>query len=268
MTETAKLTASNGNAKDFFGGSVAVSGNTIVVGSPPNNSDVKAAYVFTKPNGGWANATESAKLTASDGKSGDNFGSSVAIDGGTVVVAPQFATVGSNEEQGAAYVFSRSPCAGWANAAETVKLTATNGAAGSFFGDSASVSGSTVVIGAPGMGTSGNPSQGAAYIFTEPGSGWAGECETAELMEVNPQTDDYFGSSVSISGVNTIAVGARGVSSAQGAVDVFSKPLSGWANMTPTATLTVCAGHAEAFGTLVVAIRRAATPWSRALRQP
>ena len=76
--QQAKLTASDGAANDLFGSSIAVSGNTVVVGVPqalasPSNGP-GAAYVFTASGAGWANMTETAKLTASDGTAQDYFG--------------------------------------------------------------------------------------------------------------------------------------------------------------------------------------------------
>src|SRR5439155_1428560 len=72
--ETAKLTASDGAPGDDLGRSVAVSGDgsTIAAGAP--DSSHGAAYVFVKPGGGWANASQTAKLTASDGAAGDRLG--------------------------------------------------------------------------------------------------------------------------------------------------------------------------------------------------
>jgi hypothetical protein len=88
---------------------VAVSRDTIVagaVGATVNgNSGQGAAYVFIKPARGWADATQTAKLTASDGAAGDNFGASVAVSGDTIVAGALGATVNGNSRQGAAYVF-------------------------------------------------------------------------------------------------------------------------------------------------------------------
>ena len=77
-----KLTASDAAASDFLGTSVAIDGDVMVVGAPRDDvgaNDQGSAYVFVKPASGWADATETAKLTASDAALGDNFGTSVAI---------------------------------------------------------------------------------------------------------------------------------------------------------------------------------------------
>ncbi len=88
-TETAKLTASDSAATDKFGYAVALDGDTVVVGAYGNDSSRGSAYVFTKPASGWDDGTEAAQLTASDRAANDRFGSSVALDGGTVVVGAQ-----------------------------------------------------------------------------------------------------------------------------------------------------------------------------------
>ena len=88
-TEADKLTASDGAAGDGFGISVAVDGDTAVIGAygdDDNDTDSGSVYVFTKPAGGWTTGTEADKLTASDGAAGDGFGISVAVDGINAVV--------------------------------------------------------------------------------------------------------------------------------------------------------------------------------------
>lgn len=108
-TEQAKLTASDGDEADVFGRSVAVSGDTIVVGAQYDEVDSKAqqgsAYVFTRTGGNW---TEQARLTASDGGEGDLFGVSVDMSASTAVIGAGFADVGENAFQGAAYVWEGS----------------------------------------------------------------------------------------------------------------------------------------------------------------
>ena len=201
-TPAAKLVESGGASADTFGSSVSISGNTIVVGAPSamvgtTNYYQGAAYVFTGSGSTWAPADE---LSAADGKSGDLFGLSVSISGNMIVVGADQATVGTNGYQGAAYVFTGSGSA-WS---PTATLTAPDGAADDHFGDSVSISGDAVVIGAPGAAVGGNSFQGAAYEFTESGSGWS---PTATLTAPDGEAYDGFGDSVSISG-NAIAVGS------------------------------------------------------------
>ena len=158
-TTAAKLTASDGEANDEFGVSVAVDEDTVAVGAHLHDLDVDGAsmldagavYVFTKPAAGWTSSTESAKLTATDGAAGDEFGISVAIDGDTVVTGAyrddSMATDSDDGlDSGSVYVFDRDPESGkWS---QTAKLTASNGDGGDRFGNSVAVDGDTAVVGA------------------------------------------------------------------------------------------------------------------------
>ena len=128
-TETAKLTASDASVDDAFGHSVAVSGDTVVVGAwfdnVGPNANQGSAYVFVEPGGGWVSATETAKLTASDGAGNDRLGQSVAASGDTAAVGAYFDNIGTSADQGSAYVFVE-PGGGWVSATETAKLTASD----------------------------------------------------------------------------------------------------------------------------------------------
>ena len=128
--ELAKLTASDGAVSDEFGRSVSVDGDTMVVGAyrdDDNGFQSGSAYVFVRPSGGdWSEASQVAKLTASDGAADDEFGISVSVDGDTVVVGAN-GHDDSGSDSGSAYVFVK-PLTGWADATETAKLTASDGA--------------------------------------------------------------------------------------------------------------------------------------------
>ncbi|MCP4373696.1 MAG: hypothetical protein GY797_37185, partial [Deltaproteobacteria bacterium] len=124
MTQTAKLTASDGAAGDNFGRSVAISGDTVVAGATgedDSGSSSGAAYVFVKPGSGWADMTQAAKLTASDGAAGERLGLSVAVSGDTVV-AGALGDDDNGNDSGSAYVFVK-PGSGWADMTQTAKLT-------------------------------------------------------------------------------------------------------------------------------------------------
>ena len=238
MTETAELTSSDGVPNAYFGTSVAINGNTIVVGAPGTtvngNARQGAAYVFVEPPNGWASMTETAELGASDGYIGDNLGNSVSINNDTIVAGAPYASIGGNYEQGAAYVFVQPP-SGWSNMFQTAKLTASDGAAGDIFGVAVNIDGNTVVAGASEADINGNASAGAAYVFVEGNNGWSDMTQTAKLTASDAAIDDYFGSAVDISN-NTIAIGAP--SDFTGAIYVFVQPPNGWADMTQTAELT------------------------------
>ena len=241
---TATLTASDGAAGDNFGASVAISGDTVVVGADDaaigGNSDQGAAYVFTESGSHWTNLTETAKLTADDGTTQDQFGSSVSISANVAVVGAIHATVNGNTQQGAVYLFTM-PASGWASTnSPTAKLTSSKGGAYNYFGSSVSISGDTVAVGAYGI----NDYQGAAYLFTEPAYGWTSMTQTATLTADDGATQDNFGASVSISG-NTVLVGAPYINSYQGEAYEFTEPASGWASMTETAKLVRTNGAAD-----------------------
>lgn len=156
ILQLARLTASDGGRSDEVGNAVAVSadGSTVVAAAWAATISGKvgqgALYVFERPAGGWANGTQAAKLTTSDGAAQDTLGYSVAVssDGSTVVAGAIFATEVSNQNgPGAAYVFVR-PASGWTNATETARLTASDRVSGNNFGIAVAMSGdgSTVAV--------------------------------------------------------------------------------------------------------------------------
>lgn len=250
MTQTAELTSSDGAAKDYFGDAVGISGNTIVVGAlgvtVGGNAGQGAAYVFVEPAGGWVDMTETAMLTASDGMANDNFGESIAITGGTIVIGADGATVNGNSVQGAAYVYTR-PTGGWKTTdAFKAKLTSSDGRTYDGFGGDVAISGNTIVSGAPQYPPS--TGSGAAYVFVEPLHGWVTGTQNAKLTASDGATDDLFGASLDISG-NTIVAGAYNATVrshvSQGAAYVFVEPAGGWASATQTAKLTAADGKAK-----------------------
>ena len=251
-THTAKLTASDGGAFSSLGHAVAVSGATIVAGAfgatLSGNTDEGAVYVFVEPAGGWANATQTAKLTASDGAQGDELGTSVAVSAGTIVAGAPFVSLGApGSYQGAAYVFVE-PAGGWASATQTAKLTASDGAVNDRLGESVAISGATIVAGVSSAMVGTNSDQGAVYVFVEPAGGWANGTQAAKLTASDGAADDFLGVSVGVAG-NTIVADAPydlvGANSHEGAVYVFVEPAGGWANGTQTAKLTSSDGAAN-----------------------
>ena len=186
-TQQAYLKASNTeDHPDEFGCSVAVSGDTIVVGDD----------VFRTSDGG-ATYDQVAKLTAADAAANDYFGTSVAVDGGAVVVGAYGAGTG-----GAAYVFHTSD--GGATYGQVAKLTASDAAVGEF-GSSVAIFGATVVVSAPWDDASHSYS-GEAYVFHTTDGG-ATYVELAKLAATDAAANNWFGWSVAIDG-DTIVVGA------------------------------------------------------------
>ena len=204
-TQQQKLTASDGVPLAFFGLSVAVSGDTAVIGAPSFYGS-GSAYVFVRSGTVWSQQQE---LTVPGGKAGDSFGASVSVSGNTVVVGD----TGRIASTGAAYVFGLSG-GKWSQQQE---LIASDGGVQDQFGASVSLSDATMVIGASGNG-------GAAYVFVLSGGVWN---QQQKLTPSDPAGGDVFGCSVSLSG-NTVVIGAGGKDTRQGAAYVFALSGGTW----------------------------------------
>ncbi len=240
LAQQAYFKASNTEAGDQFGYSVAVSADTVVVGAPNEDSNATgvngdqtnnsagtsgAAYVFVRIGGVWS---QQAYLKASNTDAGDIFGFSVAVSGDTVVVGAlgeDSSATGVNGDQannsaslsGAAYVFVRDGFGVWSQQAY---LKASNTGFDDWFGFWVAVWGDTAVVGAyledssaPGVnGDQTNNSaadSGAAYVFVRSGTTWS---QQAYLKASNTDSGDAFGYSVAVSG-DTVVVGAFAESS-------------------------------------------------------
>ena len=234
LSQQAYVKASNTEGNDRFGSSVAVSGNTVVVGAFFEDSNATgvdgnqadnsaggsgAAYVFTRSGTTWS---QQAYLKASNTETSDSFGWAVAIDGDTVVVGARLEAsnatgVDGNQADnsangsGAAYVFTRSGTT-WSQQAY---LKASNSGAGDQFGFSVALDNDTLVVGAisersNATGVDGNQADnsangsGAAYVFTRSGSTWS---QQAYLKASNTGLGDQFGEVVAVDG-DTVVVGA------------------------------------------------------------
>ncbi len=256
-TQTAELTAKDGETFDELGFSVAVSGSTIVAGARYHtvNGHAKqgAVYVFSRPSSGpWVNATQTAELTASDGAAVDYLGTSVAVSGSTIVAGSELHTVSGHAEQGAVYVFSEPSTGGWVNATQTAELTAGDGAEDDELGYSVALSGTTIAAGAPGRLVNSHARQGAVYVFSEPASGdWVNATQTAELTANDGAEEDELGTSVAVSGSTIVAGAPHDFSlglAGPGAVYVFAEPPAGpWVNATQTAELNASADDSLGF---------------------
>ena len=242
-----KLTASDGDTSDEFGHSVAVHGDTIVVGAykhdPDSKSDAGAAYVFTRPDGGWVATSTAAKLTADDGVNGDLFGYSVAVHENTVVVGAYFHKVGGKAKAGATYVFTKPDGGDWTSTSTSSKLIASDGAGFDYFGHSVAVHGDTIVIGAYRHKTNTIPT-GAAYVFIRPVGGWVATSTAAKLSASNGDDGDQFGRSVAVDG-DTVVIGAQEDDGNRGSAYVFTDAIE-------TAKLTASdRGVSDYFGSSV-----------------
>lgn len=225
VAQQAYVKASNTGPLDNFGWSVALSGDTLVVGAPAeasatmgvngNQADdsasyAGAAYVFVQSGGTW---TQQAYLKASNTNAGDFFGNAVAVSGDLIVIgAPLEASsavgVGGNEADnstsgaGAAYVFARSGSV-WTQVAY---LKASNTDPDDRFGTSVAISGTTILVGAPledsgATGVNGNhlnnagPDSGAVYVFEFVAGAWS---QQAYLKASNNLQGFQFGQAVAL----------------------------------------------------------------------
>lgn len=269
------------DANDQFGYSVALSGDTLVIGSPKEDSnstgistlensndsapDSGAVFVYTRSGSTWS---LEAYIKASNNMPNNQFGYSVALDGDTLVVGAPFedgnqtsvtntdstaspTDYTSQYDSGAVYVFKRSGTT-WT---QDAYIKSANNTGGFNFGKHLAIDGSTVVVGVPdedsnqatitnGTTASSDTSledSGAAFVYLKDGSGnWA---QQAYIKASNNDSYDSFGSAISISG-DTVVIGApnedsnsQSIStstsanddeSASGAAYVFTRSGSTW----------------------------------------
>ena len=229
-TEDALLRASNANASDFFGRSVALDGRFAIVGAPAEDDasnqtpDAGAAYIFERQaDGTW---TEVALLRAGTPRLFEGFGASVSIDDGRAVVG----VPNRFSATGAAVVYEEQPDGTWA---EVAQLRASNARLASGFGGSVSLDGDRILVGTPGEDNATGQDLadfGAAYVFErQPDGTWA---ETALLRASNAGSQDVFGRSVSISGERAVVGaeeedGASDSAFGSGAAYVFERQTDG-----------------------------------------
>ena len=214
-SQTAKLTASDGEAFSNFGRDVAISEDedTIVIGAFTWNK----AYVFNRVGTSW---TEAAKLTPDDVAIGDGFGISVDISGGTIAVGA-YNDDDDGSDSGSVYIFSLVSN----NWIQKEKLRASDAAPDENFGRKLKLSGDTLVVGI--RSSIGSTHKGSAYIFERNGGQWT---ETTKLTAIDGRVDDGFGAAVGISeDQSTVIVSAiRAIDSGTGAVYVFSRSGLSW----------------------------------------
>ncbi len=199
-TQQAKLTAADAGPSDLFGASVAIEGDTIVVGAPEDDDETfgpnsGSAYVFRFDGESWV---QQGKLIAADAAADALFGKSVAISGDTVVIG----TVGydlTTEYAGSAYVF-HSDGSKWTQQA---KLFVDDGADADLFGLSVATDGDVALIAAP-YDDEGGRESGSVYVFRRDGKEWTQE---QKLIAADAEPRDYFGWSVAIDG-ETVLIGA------------------------------------------------------------
>jgi FG-GAP repeat protein len=208
-TQQQKLVASDAAATDRFGYSVAISGDTIVVGAREDdspNTDAGSAYVFVRTGSVWS---QQQKLVAPDQAPFDNFGVSVAIVGDTIIVGANLSN-SPVSNTGAAYVFVRTGST-WT---QQQKLIASDSATEGGFGISTAISGDTAVVGA---------ARGGVYVFVRTNTTWT---EQQKLISSDGVTRT-FGAAVAISGDTAIA-GCGSSTTQDTGICVFSRSGTVW----------------------------------------
>jgi hypothetical protein len=218
----AELTAPDGTSLDGYGFSVAMTGTTLVVGAPYKNGDDGAVYVYVRTGTTW---TYKAELTAPDPTGDDFFGRSVAIAGSTIAVGAPFSAAGGSPQQGAVYVFHGSGPT-WTLQQELFEPFPSESA---FFGESVSLSGARLAVGADySAGSEIFTETGVAYVFLRRGAAWH---EEQELRAPDAAYGDEFGWSISING-SSVVVGAPnrdvGGNADEGTVYVYVRTGTMW----------------------------------------
>ena len=222
----AKLTASDAADRDMFGFSVALSGDTAVVGAYGADTvagkDAGAAYIFTRSGDTW---TQQAKLTSPEAAAGAQFGMSVDVDGDTVAVIAPMQNTARGRAAGATYVFVRTGD-NWNLQARL----AVSSPAAKRYNESTNVTigGDTLAIGAGYEDTAAGVDAGAIYVFTRSGGTWA---QQARLEASTPGAYDTFGSAVAVGG-DTLVAGTPhddiGGAPDVGTVSVFVRTGDSW----------------------------------------
>ena len=182
-TQEALLTASDGADVDAYGASVAISGDTAVVGAPLDDdkgSDSGSVYVYTRTNGVWS---QQAKLLASDGVAGNHFGAHVAIQGDSLVASTE-------NGKKSAYVFVRVDGV-WSQQSKLVPIDVPPAVAGYTWGNGLAISNDTIAV----ADSSGNASTGAAYVFVRSGASWS---QQAKLVASNGAPSARFGDGIAL----------------------------------------------------------------------
>ena len=243
-TSPVQLTAPDGAAYDQFGTSVALIGDTALVGAMvrevAGTVGAGAVYVFTRSGGAW---THQATLVAADGGKYDYFGQSVALSGETALIGATGRDTAGQTNAGAVYVFDRSGST-WA---QQQLLTAPDSLVDEQFGQRVALSGETALVGAPWHAAAGLERAGAAYVFTRSGTTWALE---QQLSAPTPAATDEFGASVALSGETALIGAPNRVPATQvsaGAAYVFVRSAGSWTQQAELST----GAAGDRFGTSV-----------------
>jgi hypothetical protein len=214
-------------------GSVAIDGNTIVIGAG-EQAGGGAAYVFQKPAAGWRTSSVPTATLTDPAATNAEIGTSVAISGATIVVGAPYQPSGTTSQAGMVLVYTRHGSR-WADSTSPVTLTATSPQQFDDLGFSVAIDGATIVAGAEGREVDGKAGAGAADVFVRPKSGWVNRVESRQLDPKPATTYEYFGETVAVSGRDVVVSApgyAEGTSYSPPAVFEFNEPHAGWGTHT------------------------------------
>ncbi len=199
IIETQKLTSSNGNAEDFFGYSVDIDNDYLIVGANKMNMTSYAGYatIFKRNSDSW----EELKILNPTDTANDGFGYSVSISGDYAFVGA-YKDTSDNLECGAVYIFNKNN-GGADNWGLVGKLTAEIPQKNEFFGYSIDISGDYAAIGAYGYDTL--HQYGTVYVYKNLSGNWT---EQTQLFSLTAESNTNFGKAVAING-NYLIVGAN-----------------------------------------------------------
>ena len=221
-SQQAKLTATDAENGDYFGCSVALGGNTVVIGAFYDNALTGSAYVFVRTGSTWAFKQ---KLTASDAIAGDRFGNSIAIDANALLIGSYYSSPFGVNNAGTVYYFARTAGV-WL---QQSILKASDPYPADHFGCSVALDANIAIVGAYECDINSIDNVGAAYIFSKTVSGWSQQQKLIDNDD--PCANEDFGRSVAIE-ANAIFVGCpynRVDGNQTGSVFEFIKTGQSWA---------------------------------------
>ena len=242
-TKVATLCASDGVSGDQFGAAVSLSSGNIAIGAPGRNSNAGAVYTFTGGGASWAQNPNVLIAAVSAGSAAGRLGTSVSTQGFTVVAGAPTTLIG-RIEVGVAIAFnSIDSGATWTRFTFRPTGNGGNSRKGGHFGTAVSLSGSTVLVGAP-TTKQGSHAFGAAFIFINNGGVWTQQARLAP----SKKSGEMYGTAVWLS-ANTAVFGATGANNGKGSVYVYTRTGTTW---TQQNTITASGGVAgDLFGSSV-----------------
>lgn len=267
-TEVKVLSASDAGDYDYFGVAVDISGDYAVVGAGGENgngTDMGAAYVFYRNQGGADAWGQVKKLTAADRADNDSFGYAVGIDGETIIVGAD-GEDGAGTDRGAAYIFVKNE-GGVDNWGQANKIMAADAADVNQFGYAVALDGDIALVGAPRVAGAGM-ARGAVYIYSRDLGGAGVWGQVKKITSDTPTDNSWFGNAVAIDGAVAVVGEAwyDGSGTNRGAAYIFGQANGGTDNWGQIRKLTASDIHDDDFFGYSVAVNGAniaiGAPWA------